>query len=164
MKSKLPPMILAVFAIILTSLGWVLKPDHGPHRPAPEMAYIQLELHYQEAAEILQDHIQSDEMLAAGDIGVLGYYTRAYILDTLGLITPRASEYYPLPEGAYIGNYAIAANLITDYQPDYLVFPEVYGRRTLLQDPEFIESYDLLETIPSDIYGSKGIYIFMRQK
>ncbi|UCF60420.1 MAG: hypothetical protein JSV37_11735, partial [Anaerolineaceae bacterium] len=64
----------------------------------------------------------------------------------------------------YVGNYAIATDLITDYQPDYLVFPEVYGRRTLLEDPEFFENYDLLETIPSDIYGSKGIYIYARLK
>ncbi|HEY45296.1 MAG: hypothetical protein AMJ88_04565 [Anaerolineae bacterium SM23_ 63] len=162
LKSKLPTIILTAVALSLTFLGWVLRPDHGPDRPAPEMAYIQLELHYQNAAIILQDHIQPGEMLAAGDIGVLGYYTQAHILDTLGLITPQATEYYPLPDSAYVGNYAIASDLITDYKPDFLVFPEVYGRRTLLEDPNFLGSYDLLKTIPSDIYGSHGILIYMR--
>jgi hypothetical protein len=162
MKSKLPPIILAAVALTLTLLGWVLRPDHGPDRPAPQMAYIQLELHYQDAAKILQDHIQPGEILAVGDIGVLGYYTQATILDTLGLITPQATNYYPLPESAYVGNYAIASDLITDYWPDFLVLPEVYGRRTLLKEPEFIENYDLLETIPTDIYGSEGILIFVR--
>ena len=162
LKSKLPAIILVTVALTLTLLGWVLRPDHGPDRPAPEMAYIQLELHYKEAAKILQDHIQPDETLAAGDIGVLGYYTQAHILDTLGLITPQAAEYYPLPDNVYVGNYAIASDLITEYQPDFLVFPEVYGRKTLLEDPKFIDSYDLLKTIPSDIYGSEGILIFTR--
>ncbi len=162
-KSKLPPLILAAGALTLTLLGWVLRPDHGPNRPAPKMAYIQLELHYQDAAKILQDHIQPGNVLAAGDIGVLGYKTQAIVLDTLGLITPQATNYYPLPESAYVGNYAIASDLIRDYQPHFLVFPEVYGRRTLLIDPTFIESYKLLETIPSDIYGSEGILIFVRR-
>ncbi len=40
-----------------------------------------------------------DDFLAAGDIGALGYYTSAHMLDTVGLITPAASDYYPPPLG-----------------------------------------------------------------
>jgi hypothetical protein len=162
LKSKLPPIILIVLALALTLQGWVIHPDHGPDRPAPQMAYIQLELHYQRAAEILQGQIQPGQVLAAGDIGVLGYVTQAHILDTLGLIFPQASKYYPLNDSAYVGNYAIASDLINDYRPDFIVFPEIYGRKTLLQDPRFLESYDLMKTIPTDIYGSKGMLIFVR--
>jgi hypothetical protein len=161
-NSNLPPVVLAIVALTLTLLGWVLHPDHGPDRPATQMAYIQLELHYQRAAEILQDQIQPGQTLAAGDIGVLGYVTQAHIFDTLGLITPQASKYYPLIESAYVGNYAIAPDLINDYRPDFIVFPEIYGRKTLLEDPQFLESYDLMKTIPTDIYGSEGMLIFVR--
>jgi hypothetical protein len=161
-KSKLPPIILTIIALALTLQGWVLHPDHGPDRPTPQMAYIQLELHYQRAAEILKEQIQPGQALAAGDIGVLGYVTKAHILDTLGLITPQASKYYPLNDSAYVGNYAIASDLINEYRPDFIVFPEIYGRKTLLEDDQFLESYDLIKTIPTDIYGSEGMLIFAR--
>jgi hypothetical protein len=162
LKSTLPPIILTVLALALTLQGWVIHPDHGPDRPAPQMAYIQLELHYQRAAEILQGQIQPGQVLAAGDIGVLGYFTQARILDTLGLISPQAAKYYPLDDSAYVGNYAIASDFVNDYRPDFIVFPEIYGRKTLLEDPRFLESYDLMTTIPTDIYGSKGMLIFVK--
>lgn len=158
--------ILTGFALLALALlinGWSLRPDHGPSRPAPKMAYIKLELLYQDAARIVQPRLGPDDLLASGDIGVLGYLTNARILDTVGLITPRAAEFYPLPDDRYVANYAIPPRLITQSQPDVLVILEVYGRRTLLQDPAFLSSYTLIETIPTDMYGSQGMLIYARE-
>ncbi len=163
LRSKLPTYILATAAVVLTLNGWTSRPDHGLMHPSPRMAYIKLELLYQQAAFELRNQIHPGQVLAAGDIGALGYYTQARILDTLGLISPQADKYYPLPESMYEINYAIPSNLISDLQPDFLVMLEIYGRKTLLEDAVFKQSYGLIALIPTDIYGSEGMLIYKRR-
>ncbi len=153
------PFVLALPLLSLFN-AWTLHPDHGAKRPAPQMAYIQLELLYRQAADFVTAHMQPGEQLAAGDVGVLGYLTGANILDTVGLNSPQTLKYYPLPEDAYVINYAISSDLILDEQPDWLVMLEVYGRNTLLKNERFLETYNLLNTLPTDIYGSEGMMIF----
>ncbi len=155
------PLIIAG-ALVLTLHGWVLRPDHGPSRPAPAMAYIQLETLYEQVARELLPRIAPGDTLAAGDIGALGYYTNARILDTIGLISPISLNYYPIPEDDYVINYAIPARLIDEQRPEWLVMLEVYGRNTLLKDPQFLASYHLTDEIPTDIYGSKAMLVFRR--
>ena len=161
-KRPMLTIIVAVVAFTLTVNGWTLHPDHGPDRPAPDMAYIKLELMYEEVGRELKNKIASDETLAAGDIGALGYFSRARILDTVGLITPQVAHYYPLPESFYDSNYAIAPNLILDNKPDYLVILEIYGRNELVGEPEFDALYELLNRIDTDIYGSEGMLIYKK--
>jgi hypothetical protein len=160
-----PPAVLAIFTALTflsTLTGWTLHPDHGPKNPAPEMAYIKLELLYQRAAEELQDQIGPDQVLAAGDIGALGYYTGARILDTIGLISPQSLPYYPIPASMYEINYAIPVDLILESNPDFFVTLEVYIRRTLLSTEAFNQRYELLERFETDIYSSEGMLIYQR--
>lgn len=163
---KRPLLLIAfsLFAFILTLNGWTFHPDHGPSRPAPEMAFIKLELLYQRAAWSLKDQLQTDQVLAAGDIGALGYYTGARILDTVGLITPISTRYYPLSESAYVINYAIASDLILEQKPNFLVILEVYGRNTLLPNASFQETYRLVEKLDTDLYQSRGMLIFTQKE
>ncbi len=79
------------------------------------------------------------------------------------MVTAQSTGYYPLPPEQLVINYAIPAKLVTDQQPDYVVFLEVYGRRTLLTDPTFLGEYKLREKIPTDIYGSDGMLIYERR-
>lgn len=164
-------ILQVVFSIVTPTLlilpAWQAQPSHGPNRPAPEMAYIQLELHYAEAANFLTSHAQeslSNATIAAGDVGVLGYLTNATILDTVGLNSPKTLRYFPLDERAYVINYAIPAQLILDVLPDYLVILEVYGRNTLLTNRDFLDNYQLIHQINTDIYGSEGLLIFEQKK
>lgn len=157
------PAAFGVVAVALTLHGWTLLPDHGPQRPAPEMAYIQLELLYERVAGDVRGQIGSGQVLAAGDVGTLGYYTGAEMLDTVGLVTREAARYYPIPASSYVINYAIPARLVTDLRPEYLVILEVYGRNTLLVDHSFAAAYRLQETLPTDIYGSRGLLVFRRR-
>jgi hypothetical protein len=78
-------------------------------------------------------------------------------------MSPEATAYYPLPDSAYAMIYAISTDLILERAPDYVVFLEVYGRNTLLQDARFTGAYELVETIPTDIYESKGMMIWRRR-
>jgi hypothetical protein len=163
-------MVKAVFAILvilvptfLSSKDWTLHPDHGLDRPAPDMAWYQLELLYQQAAETLAPHLEPDSVLAASDVGVLGFFTQAQILDTVGLNSPIALDYYPINPAFYVINLATSPDLILDVGPDFVVLLEVYGREGVFKDPRFQKVYKLLEKIPTDIYGSDGMLIFAHQ-
>ena len=147
----------------LTIRGWVLRPDHGIDRPAPEMAWYKLELLYKQAAQTLSSDLNPDTVLAAGDVGVLGYSTSARILDTVGLNSVETLKYYPLDSSYYVINYAVPPDLILDNLPDFIVLLEVYGRNGLFKDQYFWENYSLLEKIPTDIYSSDGMLIFARK-
>jgi hypothetical protein len=155
--------VCCILAVASTSVAWTLQPDHGSGRPAPEMSYIRLELLYQEAAEYLRGELTPEATIAAADVGVLGYETGAFILDTVGLVSPDSSDYYPLPPSSYVINYAIPTKLILDEDPDFVVLLEVYGRNTLLLDDTFHSRYELIKTYPTDIYGSRGMLIFRRR-
>lgn len=165
-RSRLAAVLVALFVFVLplvtTLSDWQLRPDHGPDRPAPSMAWFKLELLYRQAAARLSPRMTADTLLAAGDVGMLGFYTPARILDTVGLNSPRALAYYPLDAQYYVINYAIPSRLILDARPDFVVILEVYGRLTLLRDADFARQYRLVETIPTDIYDSRGMLLYER--
>ena len=88
--------VIATLTILFTLASWELHPDHGPDRPAPLMAFHELELNYQKMALQLRDEygVNDDTLLAAADIGAMGYYSRAHIYDTIGLVTKGTVPYY----------------------------------------------------------------------
>jgi hypothetical protein len=157
-------MVVAGILWSATSLNaWVLHPDHGPDRPAPEMAWFKLELIYEQAGRSLAPLVDEHTVIAAGDIGAIGWYSDARILDTLGLVSPQSVAYYPI-DPSMLGDmpYAVAPDLILDQQPDYIVILETYGRNGLLKDPRFEQLYRLREMIDTDVYNSQGMLIFER--
>jgi hypothetical protein len=149
-------------AILLTLNGWTLRPETGPARPAPQMAFVGLEELYTDIGRRLNAMVAADEVIAAGDIGAIGFFSQAPILDLLGLVSPQVVPYYPLADEDYVINFAVSAQAIEDLHPAYVVILEAYGRKTVLEDPGFLLSYRLLETIPTDIYGSRGMLVFHR--
>ncbi|HLB45534.1 MAG TPA: hypothetical protein VJL59_00780 [Anaerolineales bacterium] len=164
LQSKIIFALPVLFFLFLTSRAWTLNPDHGPNRPAPEMAWFKLEQLYTQVGHELAPEVTPQTVIAAGDIGALGYFSGARILDTLGLISPQSTGYYPLPPDQLVINYAISADLIADQKPDYVVFLEVYGRRTLLADPRFLSEYSLQQKIPTNIYGGDGMLVYRRRQ
>jgi hypothetical protein len=158
-------IILALFtvvALVFTLSAWELHPGHGPARPAPKMAWFELELLYARAADIVLAQAQPSDTLCAGDIGTLGYVTRLRILDTVGLVTPESRRFYPTDPGIYVINHAIPADLVLTLDPDFIAILEVYGRRGLLADQRFQDEYRLLEKLETGVYGSDGMLVFGR--
>lgn len=151
-------------ALGLSINAWTRHPPGPPDQPAPEMAWIELETLYRQIGLDLKDELaQSGGRLAAGDIGALGWFTQAPILDLIGLISPQAKDYYPLPQSAYVINFAVSSDYVIAEQPEYIVILEVYGRNTLAQDPGFNSLYQLERDYPSDIYGSTAMQVYRRK-
>ncbi len=156
-------ILAAVLAVASLGNAWTRHPPGPPDRPAPEMAWIELETLYRQVALDLKESLAATgDRLAAGDIGTLGWFTNAPILDLVGLISPQAQEYYPLPTEAYDINYAVPADYVLAEQPEVIVILEVYGRKTLALDGRFGEAYELWRTYPTDIYGSEGMLVYRR--
>jgi hypothetical protein len=153
---------VAVFTLLSLN-AWTWRPDHGPSTPAPQMAWHLLELYYTDVGRALAPSVTSGTVVAAGDVGALGYYSGARILDTVGLMSPEASAYFPLASDLYASNYAIPPQLILDERPEYVVMLEIYGRNGLLRDARFTDTYDLVRTIDTDIYGSQGLRVYERR-
>ena len=159
--------LLAVFWISASVAGWETQPDHGPKRPAPEMAWHQQELYYREMADRLVNEygVSSNSVVAAPDIGVIGYFTDSRIVDTVGLVMPEAAQYYPVSDSLILGdqNYAIPPQLIYDMDPAYLVTMEAAVRLGLEQEEAFSEQYRLDHIIPTDFYGT-GMRLYVRRQ
>jgi 4-amino-4-deoxy-L-arabinose transferase-like glycosyltransferase len=138
--------------------GWTLRPDHAPDRPAPKMAWHEIEILYQQVGTELREKygVTPDTRVASADIGAIGYFSRATIIDTVGLVTPELRRYYPLPPGLIADgqNYAIPPQLIDDARPAYLVTMEAFVRLGLEKDPAFKQDYTLLYEIPTIYYGT----------
>ena len=121
------------------------------------------ELLYRRAAAMLHDAIRPGVTLAASEIGVLGYdLGKAVIIDTVGLVSPQAIPYLlktPLP-GQPV--YAVPDEVIAMLKPDYFVTLEAFIRPTLLESPDFLNTYQLIGTIDTDELGSRGLLIYRR--
>jgi len=147
---------LVTLLLLASSLNaYTLHPDHGPDRPAPEMAWFKLELLYRQAADIVRPRLQPGDVVAAGDIGAVGWFTGAPILDTLGLISPQRWATIPRSVAVVI-TYAISPDLIRDQKPKYIIALEVYVRKTLLPAAWFGAEYRRIAKLDTDTYGSDG--------
>ena len=158
-------IILVFGPALLLKSDWQAIPHHGPEKTAPEMAWIELELQYLESAKLIMADKDwtASKIIAAGDVGVLGYVSDAPILDLVGLISPQSVIYFPLAISAYTDFiYAIPTQVILDQKPDYIAILEIYGRHTLLKQASFFEDYQIIAEIQSNVYGSKNMLIFKR--
>jgi glycosyltransferase involved in cell wall biosynthesis len=118
---------------------------------------------------ILVDDASRDETVrVAKDLGLTvfvhlrnyGYvFDRARIIDTVGLVSPEAIPYL-LKERApgQDFNYAISPEVMTTLQPDYLITLEIFARPTLLQSPEFLQNYRLVQTYTASDFNSRACW------
>lgn len=164
----LAPAAIGILAVLWGGMSlnaWDIHPDHGPDRPAPNMAWHEIELLYQQIGTQLRQKygVTPETHVGSADIGAVGYFSRATIVDTVGLVTPELARYYPVsPDLIAPGqNYAIPPQLILDTDPSYLVTMEGFVRLGLEQTSEFKDEYEIIEEIPTDFYGT-GMLLYQR--
>ncbi len=110
----------------------------------------------------LADSLPPTAVIAAPEIGALGYASNLRILDTVGLVSPVAIPYYPLPRDQVLTDNAIPARLIVDQKPDVVVTLDAFAQRSLLLDEAFQRDYVLERSIPASVWQSAELLVFRR--
>jgi arabinofuranosyltransferase len=148
---------LAAILVIwqLPAIDW-----HQPLRPIGEdLTREQLLL---DVGRGLVASLRPNATIAAPEIGALGYASNLRVLDTVGLVSPDALQYYPLPIDQVFADNAIPAGLIADQQPDVVVTLDAYARGTLLRDTRFQHDYALEHAYPAVVWQSEALLVFRR--
>lgn len=84
----------------------------------------------------LRDHAKKGDVVAAEDIGYLGYYSGLKIIDRDGLISPEAAPYNET--GNYFG-------LISDHNPQWVLGSTVGDNNNFLENHEFLNHYQFVK-------------------
>jgi hypothetical protein len=119
--------------------------------------------YYREAAQIISARLKPTDTIIAPEIGMLGYYANARIFDSVGLISPGALKYYPVPPNELASNNAIPTRMVNELNPEYVISLELFVRNSLNLSQQFKENYTLLQKIPTNTYGSDGLLIYIRK-
>ncbi len=145
--------------------------------PLDKKAY-RLRVHaYRAAAEWLNPRVPAGTVLAAPEIGALGYYyqpgidrtiSKRYapgpVLDACGLVSPEAIPFLPVPEEERSGPGAIPRGLIKQERPDVVVTMARYAYLSLYRSQWFQSTYTLVHQVSMEesLWGSKTVEIFFR--
>jgi len=97
----------------------------------------------------LAQNAQPDEVVAAKEVGLVGYYAGIKVIDILGLVSPEAIPF--VRDRQY-------AEAIETFQPDYLFIgdaPWDVVSQPILQQPEFERMY---APVLSEVVGGTNGY------
>src|SRR6266849_6189679 len=99
----------------------------------------------------LSQSLPATAVVAAPEIGALGYASNLRMLDTVGLVSPVALKYYPLQPEQLVTDNAIPPQLIVDQRPDVVVTLDAFAQKSLLPDAAFESAYRLERSYPAPI-------------
>lgn len=101
----------------------------------------QREAVYWEACQEVEPEIQAGDTVLAPDIGVIGWcLDQAKILDPIGLVSPEALPY----QQALSPNQWISPDLISDFQPEYIIAFDYYLQHALAASSVIEDDYLLV--------------------
>jgi len=150
--------------LVISLAAWTLHPSLPPDKPAPLTAWNLPEIGQGTVGAELAPLARPDKVIAAADIGAVGWTSDARILDVVGLISPQSTPYYPVDPSMIIpaAGFAVAPQLILDQKPDFVMLNEAYGQNGLFKDPRFLAQYHLLIVYPMDVGHSKRLLVYAR--
>ena len=154
------PIAIGLLVMIAQISGLNLGRQAERNPWVPLAVWTEREEIYVKAAEFLVPILDTEDVVAASEIGALGYYCDCNILDTVGLVSPEALTYYPVPVDLYATNYAVPPTLIRDLVPAYFVTLEVFIRHSLMEAEWFQREYKLIWETDTQSFGSQGMLIF----
>ena len=111
---------------------------------------IQAKAHY-EVGVYLGAKVADHEVVAAEDVGYMGYYSKKRFIDRDGLVSPEVIPY--LKSENYIG-------LIDDFKPEWVVTSRSSWLSDFIDSPKFLDDYQLEKTFSGEPY----IYDVFRKK
>jgi hypothetical protein len=130
-------ILIFVFPLLTQIELFRLLDREGPH------------LGYKTAGEWLNQNTPIDSKVACVEVGHIGWYSKRYIVDILGLVNPNLSKY--LGEHDYSKWYEL-------YKPDYIVVHEPLAGAELLADKYIKEGIYIKE----NKFSYSGLAIFKR--
>ncbi|RME60350.1 hypothetical protein D6779_02360 [Candidatus Parcubacteria bacterium] len=146
-------LVLCQLAGLRWTAGWLGLPiDASADR---ESLYREIALQYATT-------FGRESLVAAPEIGALGYFSEARILDTAGLVSPIALSYYPIPQDAYAVNYSVPPELIRDTRPQFVVAMEVFISHGLLQAKWFRTEYREIDRRYTTAFSGTYLLVFQR--
>ncbi len=163
-----PPLVLVSGLVVALVLGRALGPGAGSRNVARAFAVLVLlcvagrlalfrpfdtrlrEEAYREA--ILALGAPAESVVAAPEIGVIGFYTPARILDTAGLVSPVALPFFSVPRGdlgrpraAGLPAGTIPPGLVAALAPDFVVTRSRFLEALLRVEPSALHGYERLD-------------------
>ena len=112
----------------------------------------------------LAANLPANAVVAAPEIGALGYASNLHILDTVGLVSPIALGYYPLRPDQLVTDNAIPPDLILDQRPDVVITLDAFAQQSLLPDAAFNRAYRLVRAYPAPVWQSEELLMFRRNE
>ena len=155
---KVGIVAMAVFSL-WSLLGLNLGRQSNLATLAPFRVNLAREQAYTQAGQFLNSRLPVGAIIAAPEIGALGYATSDYILDTAGLVSPEAARFYPLPPD-YPRDITVPPRLIEQEQPDAIVVFAPFYPHQLRDAPWFAQEYVQAATFRADIWGFQAVYVF----
>jgi arabinofuranosyltransferase len=110
----------------------------------------------------LAESLPATAVIAAPEIGALGYASNLHILDTVGLVSPVSLGYYPLLPDQLVTDNAIPPRLIVDQRPDVVVTLDAFAQKSLALDAAFQRAYRLEHAYPAAVWQSEELLLFRR--
>lgn len=150
LRRSLLPIALAaalLLPVLLPSAAWVARQWGRP--PDPRWAG------YVEAARIVR---QGGGSVAAVEIGFLGYFSEAPVLDLMGLVSPEALE---------ARRRGTLADLVARERPEYLLDVPLFRAQVLdsiLADPRIAAAYKEVAELPDGRYPGSRIRVLRREE
>jgi hypothetical protein len=107
------------------------------------------------------------DLVAAPEIGAIGYFSPARVFDTAGLVSPAALSFYDAAWRSRLarthGSGFVPARLIPAIRPDYVIALDHFLELTLVADPHALDGYDQVAFYPASRFRSQGVAVYRRR-
>jgi len=122
---------------------------------------------YIEIAKWLNERTNKKTVMAASEIGALGFYFKGKVLDGNGLVSAEALPFLPVPAEQRLGPQygALSIELIRETLPDWIVSMRVFTCKSLNVSDWFKSNYILVEIfgLPMTTFGDTAINVYKRR-
>ncbi len=131
---------------------------------------------YANVARWLNERSTGNDRACISEIGAFGYFYHGRILDGLGLVSPEALRFHPVPFSMRPGGEygVIAPGVVKTYRPEFVVSLDIFAG-ALFADPWFLENYVEVgrwpwfggpahwHDLPPKLWGASEIRVYRRR-
>jgi hypothetical protein len=144
--------VLATVTLALPTLLFIVSPAWPLSRTREEGFW--------DACAVLEETVQPSDWILAPDIGVVGWCSRANVLDPIGLVSPEALQYMDDRAPGQL----VTLELVMDKQPAYIVALDQFINPYLLDVPAFEASYEVIwQRDVETIRHPQTLYVLQRK-